>query len=88
MLPIKFMFFIKYREGVGCRSIPDTDVASEDFETMNLQLFIVKERPKLAGANSPGMLLYFKVLFDLFFVLLCSKIIFSCRVSHCSTKGG
>lgn len=42
------------REGIGSHSIPDTDVASEEYESMNLQLFMVKERPKIAGAHSPG----------------------------------
>lgn len=41
------------REGIGTHSVPDVEVASEEYEAMNLQLFIVKERPKIVGANSP-----------------------------------
>ena len=41
------------REGIGAHSIPDIEVASEQYESINWQLFIVKERPKIAGSNSP-----------------------------------
>merc|ERR1719427_995590 len=41
------------RVGIGTHSVLDVEVASEDYEAMNLQLFVVKERPKIARANSP-----------------------------------
>ncbi|XP_066917544.1 protein lin-9 homolog [Clytia hemisphaerica] len=40
------------REGIGSHSIPDTDVSSEEYESMNLQLFVVKERPKVAESTN------------------------------------
>ena len=47
------IFFYFSREGIGAHSIPDVEVSSEEYEAMSLQLFIVKERPKIAGASSP-----------------------------------
>ena len=51
------MFYFCYREGIGIHDVADVEVASEEYEAMNLQLFIVKERPKIAGAISPPGLL-------------------------------
>lgn len=55
---LKKYVFVTFRVGIGTHSVPDVEVASEDYEAMNLQLFIVKERPKIAGANSPPGKLY------------------------------
>ena len=50
------------RVGIGTHSVPDVEVASEDYEAMNLQLFVVKERPKIARPCSPTGKVYFKQL--------------------------
>jgi len=41
------------RKGVDSKSVADIATSSEQYECMNKMLFIVKERPRIAGATSP-----------------------------------